>query len=380
MRRNARVLLAVVLTLCLIGLVMLYSTGSVQAEAQQDVSPMFLVNRQAVAILIGFVILIAASRIPYGFWRVVAVPLLIAAVVLLALVWAPGIGKTVKGSSRWIEVAGARFQPSEFAKLAVVIWLAYWMERVHRTAFTFRRGLLAPLAGLGCVLLLIFAEPDFGATMLIALVGFGIMFAGGSNIIYLLASALLGGAVFVVAIMHNPNRMKRIMAFLNPEKYAEDAAFQLLNAIYAFVVGGSTGVGLGQSMQKRFYLPEAHTDFIFAIVGEEFGVVASLGVVFLFGLLLWHGIRISLRAPDHFGRLLALGLTLMLSLQAMINVAVVTGSMPTKGLPLPFISFGGSNMVISLLMIGILINIAGEAARREEGDDAPFIRDAVHQV
>ncbi len=381
MRNTARVLLVVVFALCMLGLVMLYSTGSVQSQQQKaPTPPTFLVEKQGRALVVGVALLILAAHVPYRWWKAAAWPLMFSSVVLLALVWVPGVGKAVKGSSRWIQFAGARFQPSELAKIAVVVWIAYWMERVHRTAGTFRRGLLAPLSCMGVVLLLVFAEPDFGATLLIALVGFFMMFAGGARILYLLAAAVAGGALFALALLHNPVRMRRILAFLNPEKYAEDAAFQLLNAIYAFVVGGAGGVGLGQSMQKRFYLPEAHTDFIFAIIGEELGVTASLGVVAAFCAIMACGILIALRAADHFGRLLALGMTLMLTLQAVINVAVVTGSMPTKGLPLPFISAGGSNLVIALIMVGVLINIASYAARREEGVDDQFIRDAVHSV
>lgn len=379
MWKNTTILLSVVLGVSIFGLVMLFSTSAIQAR-QQHGSELYYVLRQGIAFLAGLVALGVTWAIDYRRWRSLATPLLGAAAILLLLVWAPGIGRTVKGSSRWIVIGGLSLQPSEFAKLAVVIWLAAWMDRNHRYAFEFRRGLLIPLIVLGMVLFLIFAEPDYGTTLLLGAVVFGILFVGGTRVLYLLLAGVLGSACFIAVLAHNPVRMRRIMAFLNPEKYAEAEAFQLLNAIYAFVVGGGRGVGLGQSMQKRWYLPEAHTDFIFAIIGEELGVVASLGLVLAFLTLLWCGIRITYRAPDHFGRLVALGLTILLTLQAIINVAVVSGSMPTKGLPLPFVSYGGTSMVMSMAMVGVLLNIAHQAARLERGGKAFFIRDAVHQV
>jgi cell division protein FtsW len=212
------------------------------------------------------------------------------------------------------------------------------------------------------------------------LVGMGIMFIGGTRIGYLAIAAALGCSGFLLAIMQSPERMRRIFAFLNPDKYAQDEAFQLLNAIYAFVIGGGSGVGLGASLQKHFYLPEAHTDFIFAIVGEELGIGASVGVVLLFLGFLFCGLRISLRAVDAFGRLVAFGITSMITLQAAINIGVVTGCLPTKGLPLPFISFGGTSIAVSLLMVGVLVNIALQAGSEREDDDIPVIRDRAHDL
>jgi cell division protein FtsW len=251
------------------------------------------------------------------------------------------------------------------------------MARIQRHADELWKGMIVPLGILGVNLLLIFIEPDFGTTLLIATVGMAMMFVAGVKFSYLLVAALAGLTGFFLAVMRNAERMRRIIAFLNPEKYARHEAYQLWNAIYAFVIGGGTGVGLGQSLQKRFYLPEAHTDFIFAIIGEELGLAASLLVVVLFLAILICGIRISLHAPDGFSRLLGFGLTLMITLQAVINIAVVTGCMPTKGLPLPFISFGGSSMIISMAMIGILINI-GRAGITDEDIERRAIKDRGH--
>jgi cell division protein FtsW len=250
------------------------------------------------------------------------------------------------------------FQPSELAKLSVIILLAWYMARTQRGVREFGRGLFVPLCLLGGVAILILAAPDFGTTMLVGAVGMLIMFAGGTRAGYLSVTAALGGLGFIFLIMQDTVRMRRVLAFLDPDKYAQDEAFQLLSAIYAFVIGGARGVGLGQSIQKRFYLPESHTDFIFAIIGEELGVVASISVVLLFGVLFGCGMFIALRTTDLFGKLLALGITLMITLQASLNMAVVTGLVPTKGLPLPFISYGGSSIVITMIMVGILVNIA----------------------
>ena len=378
MWKTATILVSIVLVLITLGVVMLASTSGIQGRLQHH-DPNFFVKRQVVALILGGICAILASWVDYRYWRPLAVPLAAASVVLLVLVLVPGVGLTIKGSSRWLRLGPVSFQPSETAKLATIVLLAWWMARVQRHAHEFKLGLIAPLFALGVFLGLIFIEPDFGTTILIAVVGMLMMFVGGTRPGYLMVSGALGLAGFTLAVMQNAERMRRITAFLNPEKYAEDEAFQLLNAIYAFVAGGGRGVGLGQGLQKHFYLPEAHTDFIFAIVGEELGLAASLGVVLAFLGIFLCGIRITFRAPDQFGKLLAFGITLMLSVQAMINIAVVTGSMPTKGLPLPFISFGGTSMLISLLMIGILVNIARQAGEMEEGDDAGFIKDAAHR-
>jgi cell division protein FtsW len=267
-------------------------------------------------------------------------------------------------------------QPSELAKFATILLLSWWMGRAQRRAGEFRMGLLVPIILLGLIAGLIFIEPDFGTTLLIGCVGMVIMFVGGTRVGYLVIAAVGGGAVFLLAILQNEERMRRIFAFLNPDKYAQDEAFQLLNAIYAFVVGGGAGVGLGGSLQKQFYLPEAHTDFIFAIVGEELGLAASLGVVVLFLGFFMCGLWISLRAPDTFGRLVAFGITSMITLQAAINIGVVTGCLPTKGLPLPFISFGGTSIAITLAMVGVLVNIALQGGGEVRG----AIRDKGHDL
>ncbi|MBP7830500.1 MAG: putative lipid II flippase FtsW [Kiritimatiellae bacterium] len=373
------ILIGIVLILVTVGIVMLASTSSVQGGTQFH-DPLYYVKRQAVGLVVGAFIALFAARVDYHYWKAFAIPLALCSLVLLALVLVPGIGLTVKGSSRWLRLGPVTFQPSELAKFSSVILIAWWMARFQLHAREFRMGLAYPLSILGLFLGLVFAEPDFGTTMLLAAVGMLLLFLGGARIGYLAVAGAGGATLFGLAILHDPVRLRRITAFLDPEQYARNEAFQLLNAIYAFVVGGGRGVGFGQSLQKHFYLPEAHTDFIFAIIGEELGIKGSLGVLVLFMGLFLCGLHISHRAPDRFGQLLGFGCTLMLTIQAAINMGVVTGSLPTKGLPLPFISFGGSSLVASMAMIGVLLNLARHAVAEEAERDARCIRDAAHRI
>ncbi len=379
MYRTMVILIGIVLILVTVGIVMLASTSSVQGGTQYH-DPLFFVKRQAVGLVVGAFIALFAARLDYHYWRPLAIPLALASLVLLVLVLIPGVGQTVKGSSRWLRMGPATFQPSELAKFSSVILISWWMSRFQLHARELRMGLVYPLALLGLFLGLVFIEPDFGTTMLLAMVGMLLLFLGGSRVGYLAVAGVGGATLFSLAILHDPVRLRRITAFLDPEQYARKEAFQLLNAIYAFVVGGGRGVGFGQSLQKHFYLPEAHTDFIFAIIGEELGMKGSLGVLALFLGLFLCGLYISYRAPDRFGQLLGCGCTLMLSLQALINMGVVTGSLPTKGLPLPFISFGGSSLVASMALVGVLLNLARQAISEEDERDARCIRDAARRI
>ena len=206
------------------------------------------------------------------------------------------------------------------------------------------------------------------------------MYLGGARFGHLATAAVSGLVLIALAIAHNENRMNRFLAFINPERHAKDYAFQLLQSLHAFVMGGADGVGFGQSLQKQFYLPEAHTDFIFAILGEELGLPASLGVLLLFLGLCVCGMRIAFRAADQFGRLLAFGVTLMVTLQAAINIGVVTGCLPTKGLALPFISFGGSSLVVTFAMVGVLANIARQTEADPRRDETRYIHDQTHDL
>jgi len=356
--RASVILILVVALLVLFGLVMLSSTSGPQGEKLFG-DPNHFTYRQMVWLAMGLLAALVSTRVDYHRWLKLAWPILGVSLVLLTLVYVPGIGLNINGSSRWIRLPfGLTFQPSELAKFAVINALAMWFGTKRRKRTRLVGGILIPGAILGSMLALILPETDFGAAILIGTTGGLMMFVAGSSFFYLLLFGGLGAAGIAAMIMQNPERVGRIMAFLEPEKYSQGEAWQLMNALYAFVVGGPWGVGFGGSLQKQFYLPEAHTDFIFAIIGEELGMGASVGVVLLFVIFMLVGLRISGRAADVSGRLMAFGITILISLQAAINIGVVTGRLPTKGIPLPFISFGGTSLMVTLFMTGVLLNIA----------------------
>ncbi|HAL91629.1 MAG TPA: putative lipid II flippase FtsW [Verrucomicrobia bacterium] len=366
--RASAILILVVVLLVLFGLVMLVSTSGPQGEKLFG-NPYYFTQRQVAWLLVGMVAAWIGAKVDYHRWMKLAWPLLGATLILLALVYMPGIGLNIKGSHRWLRLPfGLSFQPSELAKFVAINALAFWFGTKQRERGGFMGGIAIPGAILGSMLGLIVFETDFGATVLIGATGGLMMFVAGAPFLYLLPAGVLAVGGLAWMIKQNPERMGRIMAFLHPEQYAQGEAFQLMNALYAFVAGGAAGVGLGQSLQKQHYLPEAHTDFIFAIIGEELGIGASVGVVLLFALFMLCGLRISGRAADAGGRLMAFGITILITLQAAINIGVVTGRLPTKGLPLPFISFGGTSLMVTLFMTGVLLNIA------RQGSGGPRLR------
>ncbi len=378
MWKTASLLLTVCLILATFGIVMLASTSMVMISLND---PVYYLKKQAIWLFLSLIAFFIFSRyIDYHYLRTFAVPLSIFTLFLLVAVFIPGIGRTIKGSSRWLKIAGFNFQPTEMAKLSTILILSWWLCRTQRWVKTFAWGVLVPVIFLGLELLLILLEPDFGTTLLIAAVGFIILFLGGSHIGYLMLFGTVGLSGISFLIMHNPERMDRFLAFLNPEKYAKTDAYQLIQALYAFISGGITGVGFGESLQKHGYLPEAHTDFILPIIGEELGLAATMAVLFLFLLLFLCSWRISFQAPDLFGKLIGFGITMTITLQAIINIGVVTGCLPTKGIPLPFISFGGSSLLMSFIMIGILINISRHGIHGSDDQKIKTIKNAARRL
>ena len=377
MWKTPTVLIIIVLVLLTFGIVMLASTSGVKALSIYNDSYYF-VKRQVLWLILALLAGSIAAKLDYRIWRHMAIPVFIGAFVLLVLVFIPGVGVKIGGSRRWLHMGPLSFQPSELAKFSLILILAWWISRKQRHVHELIRGALIPMIPLGIIVGLIFLEPDFGTAILLAAIGISILFVGGARIRHLLSLSIPGLIGFSVAVMHNPVRMKRILAFLEPDKYVRTYSFQLVNAINAFIAGGWKGVGLGESVQKHFYLPEAHTDFIFAIIGEELGVAGSIIVLLLFASLFLCGIRISFNASDLFARLLAFGITMMITVQAVMNIAVVTGCMPTKGLPLPFISFGGSCLVMSLVEIGVLFNIAQHSESILKDDELRMARHCSH--
>jgi len=370
MRKTPAILVGIVLLLLALGIVMLASASSVKGSDVYKDSHYFLIRQLiwlAMAVCAGGV----TASIDYHQWKRWWIPLATVAVVLLIVVL--GCHK-VNGSHRWMRLGPISVQPSEFAKFVLVIMMSVRMAGLGPKANTFMEGIAKPGLLMGVLLGLVFLEPDFGTTVLLGSVGCAIMFAGGCSSRPLIAGVVVGVILFAIAVYLDPVRAGRVLAFLNPEKYPKEA-YHLQQSLQSFTLGGGWGVGLGESLQKHFFLPEAHTDFILAIIGEELGLPATLLVVLLFGGFLVCGLMISIQAPDAFGRLLGLGYTLMTAVQATINIGVVTGCLPTKGLALPFISYGGSSLIVSMMCVGVLINIARQGVVTEDRAVHRAVRD-----
>ncbi|MDD5706253.1 MAG: putative peptidoglycan glycosyltransferase FtsW [Kiritimatiellae bacterium] len=354
MRRTVTALLCALVLLLAFGVVLLYSASCVQGR-----NPNFYLERQAIWLVAGLALGCLAAYVDYRVWRNTAGLTVVAVLILLGLLAVFAFDKT-NGSYRWVRFGQLGLQPSEFAKLGAIVFLAAWFDRIGPRVHSFWRGAAVPGLVLAVVVGLLLLEPDFGAALVTGVVGIAILLAAGTRWPYLIAGGFGGLAAFTALLWFDPVRRPRLYAFfdmlMGRETVAEEA-HQLTQSIQAFMAGGPWGVGLNKSIQKYHYLPEAHTDFIFAIAGEEFGLVATLGVVLLFTAILVLGVMIALRAEDRFGRLMALGLTVLLIFAEGFNIGVVTGRLPTKGLALPFISYGGSSMIASLMAVGLLINI-----------------------
>lgn len=373
------ILLFIVMSLITLGVIMLYSTSGVLGVEKHGDAFWYL-KRQLIWVGLSVSALLVTSRIDYQLYRVFAVPLALFSIVLLVMAITPGVGVMRGGSWRWLSFGPVNFQPSELAKLSCVILVAWWMSKVQRDAGSFRRGLAVPLLFVSIYAVLIILEPDFGTTMLIGAVGLTVMFVGGTRVGYLLVAGVGGLCAMALLIAQDSERRARLLAFLEPEKYSSGDAFQLMQALYAFVTGGGMGVGLGESMQKRHYLPEAHTDFIFAILGEELGLQVTLPVLIMFLMFFVCGVLVANNCEDRFGKLLGFGIAFLITVQAAINIGVVTGSLPTKGITLPFISFGGSSMLMTLAMVGILINISFDVPMSPKDEDRRIVKDRARHV
>jgi cell division protein FtsW len=369
--KAAITLLTIMLVLLTIGVVMLFSTSAAYAKDRYG-DQHYLLKRQLAWMLVGAVGCVMAASVPYPKLRGVCTGVLVAAGVMLALVLVPHVGLKVGGARRWLGFGPMRFQPSELGKLALVVWLAHWLAKEKRRLDRFGRGFAVPMGVVGMTLLLILAEPDFGSTALMASVSFAMMYVAGVRLRFLVPTVLGGVAGFATLVIHNPTRAARLMAFMDLEKYKQGAGYQVWQAILAFGSGGFNGLGLGNSFQKMFYLPEAHTDFIFPIIGEELGLVGTLAILLAFALLMVCAAIISLRASDLFGQYLGMGMAVLLAMQALINIGVVTAWLPTKGLPLPFISFGGSNLVVNMVAVGLLLNIYRYSSAEAENEEQEF--------
>lgn len=361
-----RLLGGVVLLLVALGVVMVFSAGAAFAGRTYGDFAYFL-KREAVYAAVGLAIFALALRTDYSFYRRFTYPLLLVTIGLLAAVLV--VGTRVNGSMRWFRAGPVSFQPSELAKVALVLYLASLLARkAAEQVRTFATGFLPPLIVTGALAGLVVVEPDLGSAAVMGVAALALMFVAGTRTAYLLAAVLLvAPVVWHKLIMGTAFRLNRVIAFLDPWSYCREAGFQLCESLISLGSGGPLGVGLGESRQKLFFLPEAHTDFILAVLGEELGLAGVTAVAALFAILIWRGCRAALRARDAFGTYLAFGITALFGVQAFFNMAVVMGLLPTKGLALPFISYGGTSLIVSLFMAGILGNIsAGRPEPRRE--------------
>ena len=357
-----------------LGLVMLYSSSMTQDGAQY-------LKLQLVWLALGFILCVSAASIDYQLLKKITWPLFIFACLLLVVVLLPmphGITKKINGAHRWIILPGMRLQPSELGKIALIIALAWYGDRYQRRMATFTWGILIPLCIIAAMLGLVFVEPDRGTTILLAAVSGSLLLLSGVQWKFIVPPVILAAVGLVVSILHDPMRMKRIFSWLYLEENKSGVGFQAYQAMLALGSGGWSGLGLGNGRQKLGFVPEDHTDFIFSIIGEELGLVATLLIIVAFVVLIVCGLYIALHARDTFGTLLAVGVTLLIGLQAAINIGVVTSALPNKGLPLPFISYGGSNMLAMLTCVGLLFSVARRAVPAKISDtdfvhnDNPF--------
>ena len=350
-------LFVVALVLVSTGVVMIYSASAIVA-ADRFRDPYYFLKKQVFWAALGCGALWLALRTDYRRLEKFVLPLLVFAALLLVLVLIPGVGASVNGSRRWLRLGPLSFQPAELAKLALVVYLAAFLARKRDELHNFWHGIVPPLAVGGVLAGLVLLQPDLGNCLTLLVLTLGLLFLAGAPTRWLVMLAVPALPLAALAVWLAPYRMRRVFAFLDPWQDPRGSGFQIIQSWLAFGSGGLFGRGIGESRQKLFYLPEAHTDFIFAIIGEELGFVGAAALVTLFAALVWRGLHIGLRAADPFGAYLALGITVLVATQTLVNLGVVTGLLPTKGLPLPFLSFGGSALLMTMIATGVLLNIS----------------------
>lgn len=352
-----RSVLVVAVVLALVGLVMVFSASAIVAGNRFHDSIYFL-KRHLAWLAFGFLLLQVGSRLDYRVWRKMALPILGVTLALLVLVLVPSLGVVAKGARRWLRLGPISVQPAEMVKLAVVLYLASYLTKKEGRITEFATGFLPPLLVVGLLAGLVLLQPDLGTVVVVGLVTLGMLFLGGARLAHLFGLVPFVLPAVAVLIWKSPYRLQRLMTFLDPMRDPTGAGFQVNQSFLAFGSGGLFGVGLGEGEQKLFFLPEAHTDFVLALAGEELGLVGTSAIMLCYAALVLKGFQIAARAREPFGRYLALGIALLIGLQALINAGVVTGLLPTKGLTLPLVSYGGSSLMVTLLSIGILLSIS----------------------
>ncbi len=355
--------------LALFGSLMVYSASAMMSMKESTESSQYTYFlKQLMFVLIGIVLMFVVSRFDYRILNNKAVVfgiLVVTSIALAAVLFFPEIN----GAKRWIRFSGFSFQPSELAKVALPIFLAWYLAKNESTVTELKTTVIRSIAGLGLLAGLVMLEKDLGTTIVLCVIFSAIYFAAGARLVHIAAVAGLMVVAAAGAIAIAPWRVQRVLAFLDPYKYADDESYQVIQSLYAIGSGGILGEGFAKGQQKLFYLPYPYSDFIFSVVGEEFGLLGTLAVVFTFGLLLWRGAKAAMNAPDRFGMLLGIGLITGIIAQALFNISVVISIVPAKGIPLPFISYGGSSVVVTLMAVGILLSISRYAGeKRTEAD------------
>jgi cell division protein FtsW len=350
-------MLLAVVGLLAVGVTMVLSTSYLYSQERYGDGTYFL-RKQMIAMGAGAITLIACTMVPSALYRRFAYPLLALSFIILVLVLVPGVGVNRGGARRWIMFPGFAFQPSELAKLALVFYLAHSMAKKEQMIRSFSVGVLPHLIVFGLFAGMLLLEPDFGTALMLSMLLYFMLFIGGARVHHLLGTGLMALPVLLYVLTKADYRIRRLMSFLDPWSDAAGSGFHVIQSLIAFGSGQIWGRGLGESRQKLFYLPEAHTDFVFSVIGEELGLLGALAVLALFGVIIARGLQLTAKIEEPFDQYLAFGLTVLLGLQALIHMGVVMGLMPTKGLVLPFISYGGSAMVINLMEAGILLGLS----------------------
>ena len=356
--RGDRHILFPVLFLVGIGMVMVYSASSAVALTKFG-SDFFFLRKQALFAVAGIVALVVFRHIPFKVYWHLTYPILILSIILLVVVYVPGIGYKAGGASRWIRIGAFTFQPSEFARLAMIFFMAYSLCKKQDKICKFSIGFVPHVLVLGIFCVLFHFQPDFGTILIFSIIAWIMMYIGGVSLLHLATPLILIAPILGYIMINASYRLDRIMTFWDPWQYPQDGGYQVIQSLMAFGSGGLFGAGIGQGYQKLLYLPEAHTDFIFSVIGEEIGLLGVVFIIAMYILIIWRGLMIAKNTENFYGSLIAAGITISFALQVCINMGVALGLLPTKGLTLPFLSYGGTSLLLNMAAIGVLMNIGG---------------------
>lgn len=363
--RSDVILILTTFFLAVFGLIMIASAGIARSVAVYDEPYYFLIHQFLYGFLPGIAVWFIFQGMSYRIWQKWALPFFVATIILLTIVFIPGIGTTFKGAQRWINLGGLSFQPAELCKLSLIVYLSAWLASSRQKVHSSINGFFGFIFIIGLLGILIMKQPDMGTMGVIAIIACLMYFVSGARFIYLIALLGSGMAAFWILVKIEPYRMQRLMSFLNPSSDPQGMSYQINQALIALGSGGISGVGLGHGRQKFNYLPEPVGDSIFAILGEEMGLIGCTFLIALFIILAWRGFTIAKNAPDMFGRLLATGITTWFVFQAFINIAAISALIPLTGIPLPFVSYGGTALIFSMGAMGILLNISKQIVKEK---------------